>query len=312
MNKTTVLRLVILIIVFLCLGLILNYFIGLKGKKVTDVKLFYNLKPGDTWKYKYTEKDTVMNLDNPVPEKNPSIYSTELTISQSVINIASDDVMDITATIDYGSQEQSFLGGQKTSKFSIFVPGTTVILTMGKNGKMLKVDNKKPNLQSEIEHRFRVGRKEGEKQVLKHFLLAEYAYLQPAFPEAALRIGDSWVDTLPLIRRSTFFDSQVTYTLQEFERIKGFDCAKIKVSYLTPISIDKKIPEFRAHHITKGKEEGEGVIYFAYKVGKIIEGHINAIMIDETVSNWVDMQGKEQVTIENKKSKINKIVEILP
>lgn len=102
---------------------------------------------------------------------------------------------------------------------------------------------------------------------------------QPAFPEKEVRIGESWIQKtefpLPQIGKPVTVETK--YTLRGFEKVKGYNCARIEVKMdvlLTGLGLDVPLGEPQTEVrmvIDRLSQKMEGMLYFAHKEGKLVK-----------------------------------------
>ena len=102
------------------------------------------------------------------------------------------------------------------------------------------------------------------------------ADFQDSFPDMAknpVRIGDSWTTTLPITQISTTGESKLnfinTYTLEGFETVDGYECAKIRTE--TKGTYEGLTEQEGMELLSEGKITSTGYLYFAYKEGYYVK-----------------------------------------
>ena len=95
---------------------------------------------------------------------------------------------------------------------------------------------------------------------------------QDSFPDLAekpVRVGDSWTSAVPVTEETSTAVSTLnfnnTYTLEGFENVEGYECAKIAVS--VKATYEGTAEQGGMELLSEGEILGKGTIYFAYKEG---------------------------------------------
>ena len=102
---------------------------------------------------------------------------------------------------------------------------------------------------------------------------------QPAFPEKEVRIGESWTQDveLPLPQVGKPVTIETEYTLKGFEKINGYNCARIEVKadvLLTDLVFDMSLGKPQTEVgmvIDRLSQKTEGMLYFAHKEGIVVK-----------------------------------------
>ncbi|MBU1153027.1 hypothetical protein KKB84_03540 [bacterium] len=117
-------------------------------------------------------------------------------------------------------------------------------------------------------------RKNGEVVESNQEALEESILNQLIFPKTKLKIGDSWN-----------LGNYTTCKLIDFVKYKGYDCAKIEVKSI-PGKLEipgllKEVPSLQSQDFTM--HSTDGIVYFAYKEGKMVESKTKSILNIEQI-----------------------------
>lgn len=123
---------------------------------------------------------------------------------------------------------------------------------------------------------------------------------QPAFPEKKVRIGESWTQDveLPLPQVGKPVTIETKYTLKGFEKVKGYNCARIEAkvdTLLTDLVFDMSLGKPQTEVgmvIDRLSQKTEGMLYFAHKEGKLVKSDQDVDMSMEMTTK-MKREGKE-------------------
>jgi len=103
-----------------------------------------------------------------------------------------------------------------------------------------------------------------------------------AFPNEPVDVGKSWETILPATEQIPT-TLKMTYTVDKFEKVQGFDCIVIKSKVNSEAS--------KTGMVSSLDVNATGVIYFAYKEGKIMKNAVTGTF--GSVTNQV-IEGKTE------------------
>ncbi len=159
---------------------------------------------------------------------------------------------------------------------------------------------------------------EGLKRLMPQFdIQGMIKQSQPAFPEKKVRIEESWVQKteLPLPQVGKPVTIETKYTLKGFEKIKGYNCARIEAKVdvlLTDLVFDMSLgkPQTEVKMvIDRLSQKMEGMLYFAYKEGKLIKSDQDMDMSMEMTTK-IKREGKKTEMKTNMNMKMKVVMEL--
>jgi len=211
-------------------------FIGSSVFAQNAVKLEFKGMPQDVFRYEVTMEGTSsISAEGQTAENSMKV---EMEIKQKVLKVAVDGTMDISTTITKG---KSIVNNKEMPLPNV---GATLLMKLTRRGQVLHVT--------------------GASDPAMNF-----KQMQIAFPEHPIRVGDSWttkIDAGPQLP----VPMEAKYTLVGFEKLNGYDCAKIRsVITVAPVNSGENMSL---------DVDANGVLYFAYKEGKMIKNVINTKM----------------------------------
>jgi hypothetical protein len=172
-------------------------------------------------------------------ESKTTDMNMTMLIRQKIIQVAEDGTQDVSTTIVDG---KTFMGGQNVELPNV---GTSLLMKITERGKVLNVTGNTPQDM-------------------------DFQQMQVEFPEKKVEIGDSWTRRLKANEKFPI-PMIAKYTITGFSKVKGYDCVVIK----STIGVDP-------NYVNKDKMEltvdASGLLYFAYKDGKMIKNEVNSLM----------------------------------
>lgn len=216
-------------------GLILAFVLSLTGDVfAAGVKLQYDLKKGDSTKYRMKMKTTTSIGALGRVEKMDT--DTEMHLVQRVIDRDEKNVMYLLTSIE---------------NVKTIVNGTPVADSINKQAEQVFTMHMEPS------------GKILDTQGLKTEMSMQQ--MQLAFPGEPVDIGKSWENILPPTEQSPT-TLKMTYTVDKFEKSQGFDCVVIKSKVVSEASKGGVVSQLDVN--------ATGQIFFAYKEGKIIKNAV--------------------------------------
>jgi hypothetical protein len=114
------------------------------------------------------------------------------------------------------------------------------------------------------------------------------------FPDDAKDVGDSWSITKSQdFPNGTSMSVTYTFTLEAFETVLGYNCAKIVIASQPVISYYQDFPNLRAGMYANGTVKVAGVLYFAHAEGKVVK--INDTIESNSIGTLINYDGGSTV-----------------
>jgi len=203
------------------------------------IKLAYAMQPGEKLRYK-TEVISEQSVQQEGQEPQGFSSTMDMVMVQEGKAVNPDGSMEVEVTIEDGSINK---GGQSEKLPTI---GTKITIVMKQSGEIVRTS-------------------------------VDFPFSQPAFPEKALKLNDSWTGDsqmdIPLYNDegqqtgSKKADLTYHYTLAGLEQTKGYDTAVINVSCPeTRFDLQEEIQQ----SIT-----ATGVTYFGHKTGRLVKSQVS-------------------------------------
>ncbi|HOT75097.1 MAG TPA: hypothetical protein PK467_04875 [Candidatus Wallbacteria bacterium] len=216
-------------------GLILTFVLSLTGDAfAAGVKLQYDLKKGDTTKYRMKMKTTTSIGALGKVEKMDT--DTEMNLVQRVIDRDEKNVMYILTAIENvktivnGTPADAAINKQAEQVFT---------LHMEPSGKIISAQGLKSEMSMQ--------------------------QMQLAFPAEPVDVGKSWETVLPATDQIPT-TLKMTYTVDKFEKVQGMDCVVIKSKVVSEASKGGVVSQLDVN--------ATGQIFFAFKEGKIVKNAV--------------------------------------
>ena len=256
----------------------------LAGCGPKSVKLEYRLPKGDVSDYRMVmEMDGETRIEGMGQTKSSKLEGKqELELTQEVKEVSPDGILDVEVTYTKASMEMS-VDGKKAPSPSMekLLVGKKISMRMDRQGRTLEAKGLEglPGLPQGMD--------------LKNLT----RQIQPVFPNKELKKGDSWIQDLGMstqLAEGMYLDQtgEAKYTLLGFKKMKGYPCVEIKSVVNLTQSMD--LTQERVNPATgqktkidmkvKNDGQGEGVIYYAYPDGKLIESNMVMDMKSETTT----------------------------
>ncbi len=214
------------------IGLILAFVISLTGDVfAAGVKLQYDLKKGDSTKYRMKMKTTTSIGALGRVEKMDT--DTEMNLVQRVIDKDEKNIMYLLTSIE---------------NVKTIVNGTPVADSINKQAEQVFTMHMEPS------------GKILDTQGLKAEMSMQQMRL--AFPADPVDIGKSWENILPATEL-TPTTLKMIYTVDKFEKVQDYDCVVIKSKVTSEAS--------KGGIVSQLDVNATGQIFFAYKEGKIVK-----------------------------------------
>ncbi len=193
------------------------------------VMLEYKMKKGETLNY-----TTTVHSEQEIKTEEQSGSTTSdvvMKMVQKCTDVAPDGTMTVDVTIQSGKLKRD---GEEEELPNV---GQTITLKMKKSGEIVHTS-------------------------------VDLPFEQPAFPTKAVKKGDTWVgkSKISIPGKPDMVTLEYNYSLWDFTKILGYDCAEIKVA-----CPETKIP------IGEGIEQvltATGTTYFAYKEGRLVKSEV--------------------------------------
>ncbi len=117
-----------------------------------------------------------------------------------------------------------------------------------------------------------------------------FRYLNPQLPEKRIKKGQSWTQEgeVPVEGggAAMLMNIKTVYTLEGFEKIGSYDCARVGTSTEVKFNL-KAMAAFQGDG--GGGGTGKGVLYFAFREGKVIKSSID---MDTNINFTMDIPGQ--------------------
>lgn len=198
------------------------------------VKLQYDLKKGDTAKYRMKMKSTTSIGALGKVEKMDT--ETEMTLNQRVIDRDEKNTMYVLTAIE---GVKTIVNGTPVDDKSNKTAEQVFTMHMEPSGKILDTQG----LKSEI----------------------SMQQMQLAFPDKLVDVGDNWTNTLAASEQIPT-TLKMKYTVDKFEKIQGLDCIVIKSKVVSEASKPGVVSQLDVN--------ADGTIWFAHKEGKIVKNAV--------------------------------------
>lgn len=201
------------------------------------ITLEYKMQPGETLQYR-----TVVQSEQTLQEGSQTASGSsvmEMVMGQKATEVSPDGTMGVDVTIQSVSLKRDneavpFEPGQDPT-------GKTVSMKMKKSGEVIQTNMELP-------------------------------FSQPPFPTRAIKKGETWTGDSQIPVPITDAEGQVTghrqvtlryhYSLWDFTRKQGYDCAEIRVSCPeSTIPLQDKVEQ---------RISATGTTYFAFKEGRLV------------------------------------------
>ncbi len=216
-------------------GLILAFVLSLTGDVfAAGVKLQYDLKKGDSTKYRMKMKTTTSIGALGRVEKMDT--DTEMHLVQRVIDRDEKNVMYLLTSIE---NVKTIINGTPAADGINKQAEQVFTMHMEPSGKILDTQGLKTEMSMQ--------------------------QMQLAFPNEPVDIGKSWETVLPATEQIPT-TLKMTYTVDKFEKSQGLDCVVIKSKVVSEASKGGVVSQLDVN--------ATGQIFFAYKEGKIVKNAV--------------------------------------
>ncbi len=216
-------------------GLILAFVLSLTGDVfAAGVKLQYDLKKGDSTKYRMKMKTTTSIGALGRVEKMDT--DTEMHLVQRVIDRDEKNVMYLLTSIE---NVKTIINGTPAADSINKQAEQVFTMHMEPSGKILDTQGLKTEMSMQ--------------------------QMQLAFPGEPVDIGKSWETVLPATEQIPT-TLKMTYTVDKFEKSQGLDCVVIKSKVVSEASKGGVVSQLDVN--------ATGQIFFAYKEGKIVKNAV--------------------------------------
>ncbi len=219
--------------------------------------LEYKMKKGEVLTYK-----TTVHSEQEIKTEDQSGSTTsdvEMKMVQKCTDVAPDGTMTVDVTIQSGKLKRD---GQEEELPNV---GQTITLKMRKSGEIVHTSIDLP-------------------------------FEQPAFPTKQVKKGEAWVgkSKISIPGKPDMVELNYNYSLWEFSKTLGYDCAEIKVSCpQTNIPIQEGIEQTLT---------ASGTTYFAHREGRLIKSEVETKTTIKAQDGSVFTSIKVVVELEDKKS----------
>jgi len=236
----------------LTLGFVFAFVLSLSGDAfAAGIKLQYDLKKGDSTKYRMKMKTTTSIGALGKVEKMDT--ETEMNFVQRIIDRDEKDVMYVLTSIE---NVKTLVNGTPADDKINKTAEQVFTMHMEPSGKILDTQGLKSEMSMQ--------------------------QMRLAFPNEPVDVGKSWETILPATEQIPT-TLKMTYTVDKFEKVQGFDCIVIKSKVNSEAS--------KTGMVSSLDVNATGVIYFAYKEGKIMKNAVTGTF--GSVTNQV-IEGKTE------------------